>query len=72
MAVPSGAEITELACSGGRPVIVRSLSSSRGGSGPVRTTVTRASAATTVSVAGGRVDGVAATDSSIVGPLLDW
>jgi hypothetical protein len=50
-------------------VIVRS-SSSGGGPDAVRTTVTRTSAATTVSVTGGRVDGVAATtattDSSIV------
>ncbi|MGW3120557.1 hypothetical protein ACWDBW_25980 [Streptomyces sp. NPDC001107] len=61
---PKGVGINNLACPGGRPVIVGSPSSGR--SGAVRTTVTRNAAATTVSVEGGRADAVAATGSSIV------
>ncbi|MEU2285893.1 hypothetical protein ABZ614_28845 [Streptomyces sp. NPDC013178] len=64
-AVPGGAEAAGLACPDGHPVIVRS-SASGGGSAAVGTTLTRTSAATTVRVAGGRVDGVEATGSSIV------
>ncbi|WP_282702884.1 hypothetical protein [Streptomyces sp. CC219B] len=61
--VPTDLEIMDLACPSGRPVVVGARSSA---SGPLRTDLTRTDTATTVSVAGGRPDAVAATGSSIV------
>ncbi|KUN94491.1 hypothetical protein [Streptomyces caeruleatus] len=65
--VPSGLDVQDLACPSGRPVIVGSpASGSSAKSGAVKVTLTRGDGETAVSVAGGRVDAVAATDSSIV------
>ncbi|MFJ8946572.1 hypothetical protein ACIRG4_25630 [Streptomyces sp. NPDC102395] len=67
--VPAGEDIVGLACPGGRPVIVRSdVGRSPGG---VRATLARTEDATTVTVAGGRLDGVAAHGSSIVLAVAD-
>ncbi|MFF3845990.1 hypothetical protein [Streptomyces sp. NPDC002328] len=56
--------VVGLVCPDGHPVIVRSAAG--GSPARVRATLTRTADATTVSVAGGRVDGVAAHGASIV------
>jgi hypothetical protein len=70
VAVPNGMDVADLACPGGRPVIVGSPSSEPSGpsdsAGAVRTTLKRTDTETTVSVTGGRVDAVTATDSSLL------
>ncbi|WP_217209937.1 hypothetical protein [Streptomyces sp. AC550_RSS872] len=62
--VPSGLEVTDLACPSGRPVVVGSPASAK--SRDVKISLKRTAAETVVTVDGGRVDAVAATDSSIV------
>jgi hypothetical protein len=66
--VPSGLDVQELACPAGRPVVVGSPASGSAGTsgGAVKVALTRGGDATVVSVHGGRVDAVAATDSSVV------
>ncbi|GFH34960.1 hypothetical protein [Streptomyces pacificus] len=62
--VPAGLAVKALACPAGHPVIAGSPAS--GTSGDVKVSLTRGAAATVVSVNSGRVDAIAATDSSIV------
>ncbi|MFI9762426.1 hypothetical protein ACIHFB_31395 [Streptomyces sp. NPDC051963] len=61
VSVPSGLDVSALACPSGRPVLVGSAS---GGSGAVKASLKREANATTVSVTGGRVDAVTATAGS--------
>lgn len=62
VAVPSGLDVSALACPSGRPVLVGSTAG--GSDGTVKATLKRAANATTVSVTGGRVDAVTSTIGS--------
>ncbi|GGU32760.1 hypothetical protein [Streptomyces lavendofoliae] len=62
--VPSGLDVKDLACPSGHPVIVGSPASAK--SGGIKVSLDRTTSATVVTVDGGRVDAVAATDTSIV------
>ncbi|MEV3967153.1 hypothetical protein AB0K68_03230 [Streptomyces sp. NPDC050698] len=64
VAVPSDLDVKDLACPSGHPVIVGSPASAK--SGDIKVSLKRTAAETVVTVDGGRVDAVAATDSSIV------
>ncbi|MFE0255472.1 hypothetical protein [Streptomyces sp. NPDC059010] len=68
VSVPSGLDVANLACPAGHPVTVGSSKStgSTGSTGSLKATLTRTAAQTTVSVAGGRVDAVASTGSSLL------
>ncbi|MGW6910183.1 hypothetical protein [Streptomyces sp. NPDC054940] len=66
VSVPGGLDVQDLVCPSGHPVIVGSTSTTSGSSGSLKAKLTRTAAQTTVSVAGGRVDAVAATGSSLL------
>ncbi|WP_328439574.1 hypothetical protein OHA71_25365 [Streptomyces sp. NBC_00444] len=67
VAVPSGLDVVNLACPSGHPVIVGSTSTgSTSSADSPKATLTRTAASTTVTVAGGRVDAVTATGSSLL------
>ncbi|MCF2537598.1 hypothetical protein K6168_18320 [Streptomyces sp. FB2] len=64
VAVPRGLDVKDVACPSGHPVVVGSPASAK--SGDIEVSLKRTAAETAVTVDGGRVDAVAATDSSIV------
>ncbi|MGW4087120.1 hypothetical protein ACWEGS_29215 [Streptomyces sp. NPDC004822] len=64
VAVPKGLDVKDVACPSGHPVVVGSPASVK--SGAIKVSLERTAAETAVTVDGGRVDAVAATDSSVV------